>query len=1258
MTKEYPFGANAYPLDPGLRLIEASAGTGKTFAIAHLVLRLIAEKKIPITEILVVTFTEAAANELKARISKRLENALKGIESVNNEVVAEDKILLEWLTKQREDSQNRQQIICLLANALENIDIADVTTIHGFCRRTLKREALLGFFPIDLKIEGDDHKLIFEVAHEYWQTHILGLSPYDIKGIDDAGISPEKLAIQLLKLDNEPSLVFEAKDIEFTEPLIDQFDKWILEFWTDFCLLWKNFGTDLEEGFKEIASEWKTQGALDTKPFSPKPIKDREQIITEWIKDMNISHQEGRPTYADIRNQTLIEKYYHPAVFNDVACRCGNEDYELINPKLQKAFSQLWDGPAEKTWAHALKWCLINLSERRVKNGTTSYAGLLKALDPGPKHSEKFLLDHESIPPLIQRIRSRYKAALIDEFQDTDPVQWRILKATFGDSKLHLLLMVGDPKQAIYKFRGGSLNTYLSARKHVDHIHILRENFRTSEDLMNGINNLMSKGLLRSSLNVPTLYPQIKEESLPLSKGDYPLQILTMEDSFIKEDSIDLPLPTKSSLEEKISIAIGNKVLELLQSYDNELTPDEICILVNRHEQAKSIREGLISLGIPTRLISQGDIFSSEAGEVLQRFLDCLANKGNTKNLKLVACSPLIQWNAEELRRANEDGRIDLLAIKFRKLADDLPKKGLITCLSELLEGQNLANLSLRGRILTDLFQCARLVEEVIHLQCLDAYGASRWLMHQRLQQSETVPDDRQPHSDMEENAINIMTIHRSKGLEFKVVICPYLWQTSPKEHGPLWRLEHANSWLLSTNSRWGEGKFAAKEAWLESLKESERLAYVAFTRARCQLILLWTRCLNQEGNPLATFLFGPEAINANIADLTMEKMYKWIKKNNIKSTIKTANQKIIDGKWKPIKQSGNILLGPKPKRLLETSWGRSSYSRWISNENSFDYINLIEPYEIEEGRDIDQQISQEIGTESENIIYPTISHQSFKSIWSSKGPLADFPCGSGAGDCLHKILEKIDFTQSLTNADTEKIIEDELSKSGFSKDLKNGVQKGLERTLYTELSGSVGNLRLKELSSRRRLSELSFDLPIAQASNPIRSSDLSSVFTKNPEYNFGKEYSKQIRDLKICSNGFFTGSIDLVFTDKEDINKARWWVADWKSNWLGKRDENGEVISCGPIDYIKPKMEKQMIIHHYPLQAHLYLLALHRFLKWRLRNYSPERNLGGYIYIFLRGLPSREEILENSSHEDIPGLFIEPAPIERILELDNLFRG
>jgi exodeoxyribonuclease V beta subunit len=239
-------------------------------------------------------------------------------------------------------------------------------------------------------------------------------------------------------------------------------------------------------------------------------------------------------------------------------------------------------------------------------------------------------------------------------------------------------------------------------------------------------------------------------------------------------------------------------------------------------------------------------------------------------------------------------------------------------------------------------------------------------------------------------------------------------------------------------------------------------------------------------------------------------------------------------------------------------------------------------------------------------------------------------------------VLEQLDFQQPA--AGQSPLIQRELVRSGIAADQLEPLLEGLELLRQTPLGGQLGPLSLDQLPRAARLSEMAFDLPLA----PVRSPALARAFVDHPEGPFGPAYGASLSQLPIASQGFLTGSIDLVF-----CHDGRWWVLDWKSNWLGERDAAGRPRHCGPRHYSVPAMAALMAANHYPLQAHLYLVALHRYLRWRLPGYDPAQHLGGYVYLFVRGVPG-----PGIPHQSVPGVFIDQPPLARLLALDRLLEG
>ena len=1210
-----PFEPNAMPLNPGIRLLEASAGTGKTFALAHLVLRLVSEgpRPLAIEQLLVVTFTDAAAAELRDRIARRLQQALALLEATTGPDAAVlpadlDEPLAAWLAAQGPDPSPLLRGRLLLA--LEQLDRADITTIHGFCRRTLQRQALEAGLGPAVALETGAAERRGQIVHDYWQQQVLPLPAGQLAGLLSRGIEPERLASVLLSLDGDPALELDPlpEGLALDAPLAEQLQQRWLASWVRFEALWPRDAEALERNLAASAGAAKAIGN-DYRPYRLKLKPDKLDAVTGWLAGL-----EGAPSYAELLERKELREYFHPGPVQKLESAAHGEGAGLPQAELLETIAALVDGPAELVLLHFAHWGRAELARRRERSGEMGYGQLLEQLDPG-EHSDT---------PLLRAVAGRYRAALIDEFQDTDPIQWRILQGAFGgEPPRHLLVMVGDPKQAIYRFRGGELATYRQAAEQAEARYGLVENRRSSEGLIAGLNALMRPGLVGSDLEVPEVLCRARGEQLTLADGEAPLQLLALEPAQLEAQVAAF---CQGLLERRLELVKGES--------QRPLEPGDLCLLVNTHREAEALRVALERRGLPSRLVSQGDVFATEGALALQRLLDALAAPGDLGCLRLLAASTLLGWSAARIRTATA-AVWDGLAESLAQLAERLPQQGLTALVGQLLGSDALARLALRGRALADLQQAAELVQEQMHRQGLSTAAAADWLRNLRLQEERELPDAHRCRSDAAESAIAVVTIHRSKGLEYPVVICPSLWRGERASRGGSasvgrrWRPPGSlrPRFDLHLNPYWGPGRDAALQHTEAERQEAERKAYVACTRARHLLVLGWPGADQAEpGNPLSPWLVD-EATEDSLRELPLQ-------------SVDPTTHPPARRRWRPGPPRGTLELGPRPDRNLDSRWGRASYSAWTHGAAA------LPPEARDQGRDSDA-----LSRDGEDASDDQAPDQG-PAPWPALGPLARFPRGAAPGDALHRMLEQIDYPALGQGelAAARQVVTRELDRAGLAADLAGSVVTALVQLVQSPLGGELGGLRLADLEPGGWLNEMAFDLPLAIARERlVRSSGLAEVFRRHDGGHFGRGYGHQLQSLSVASRGFLTGSIDLVFRSGE-----RWWVADWKSTFLGQRDARGTVLRCGPNDYSAAAMEQLMATNHYPLQAHLYLVALHRYLRWRLPGYAPEQHLGGYAYVFLRGVPGP---MEGEPDGDVPGVLVERPPLARLLALDALLR-
>ncbi len=1245
------FEANTVSLEDGVVLLEASAGTGKTFALAHLVLRLLAEKRLGLRELLVVTYTNAAAAELRDRIGRRLQQGLTGLQPPAG-WTEPDPVLAEWLARQPDEPAARAAVQGLLLLALEELDAADITTIHGFCQRTLRRHAMEAARPPELTLESDATDLVRQVAHDYWRQQVLALPLHLVEGLA-AVIDLGDLERLLLQLDGDPGLALDPlpAGLDLERPLAEQLAVLWEEPWARFRQAWSAGGRDLEQAFRAAAGQWRAAGAGATTPYAARPRSDRSKVVDDWL-----ARQPEGGSYAALMDQKELCSYFHPEPFCRAARKAEGAEREIRLPGtgLLEAVAAVREGPAEAVLLHGCHWGLAELARRRARSGSIGFAQLLEGLDPGP--------DAMAPTPLLRAVGERYRAALIDEFQDTDPVQWRILRLAFpGDA--HLLVMVGDPKQAIYRFRGGDLDTYRLARRSAARVLALQENRRSSPSLIESLNGLMTpSGLPRSGLPVPAVLARSRRSG---PDGMAPVRLLWLGGERGAGDS----LPSRGALEARLPALVADAVLELLEqapalaagdgSPPRPLRARDIALLVHNHRQAEGLRSALERRHIASRLVSKADVFASPAATALQRLLDALADPADPGRLRLLAASPLLGWSARRIVEA-EPADWSELAGRLQALARELPHQGPLGVLARLVDGEGLARLSVSGRLLADLQQVAELLQERLHVERLALVAAADWLRRLRLDQTRaggTIPESHQAHSDKADDAVTVITVHRSKGLEFPVVICPYLWQAGGTPHagghrvGLRWHPADGTGARLDLHLRpaWGQGWQALRQHRDAERAERERLAYVAVTRAQHLLLLAWGPAKGQQANPLFPWLFPEEPLPEpdDDASITGRSDGDWLTRLQEGLGYRALGLELL---FQPAAEASTLRTlapapaevdalrcGPVPLRTLDTSWSRSSYTGWTRAAHGAGVSEAA----LDLGRDTSDPSPDGEAPQGGDA-----------ALWPEQGPLAGFARGAGAGDCLHRMLEQLDYRVPTDTPASRELVQRELRRAGLEAEALEPLLRGLEQVRLTPFGGGLGSLRVADLGPERRLNELSFDLSLGFAT----AAALAAAFADHPGGAFGAAYAATVERLPVASRGILTGSIDLIFTASDADGQERWWVADWKSNWLGRRDGEGRPLVCGPRHYGREAMATLMAQNHYPLQAHLYLVALHRYLAWRRPGYDPVRHLGGYAYVFLRGAPG--DAGAQAPGGAVPGMFVERPPLGRLLALDAALGG
>ena len=614
--------------------------------------------------------------------------------------------------------------------------------------------------------------------------------------------------------------------------------------------------------------------------------------------------------------------------------------------------------------------------------------------------------------------------------------------------------------------------------------------------------------------------------------------------------------------------------------------------------------------------------------------MESLKNPYRLKSILILALSKFVNINYEVLDNLEENELIEDISCQVKLWSNDLRKKGFLNLVNELINKYYSPLIINNIELNNNLFQLSEIIENQLIIHNYDLNIVFDWYNNELNQDNPSSKGEIFNIKDYDLNkGINILTIHSSKGLEYDIVICPYLWDNSKIKKGskgPIWKNNIDKKIYINIDDNFKDCNYYRLIENRDLANESERLIYVAITRAKAKLII-----------------FNNTDDIDNILNRNILSDFKEIKKYLIKDKIELSNNSanklnttnikdwIFKSPWK--NQIINQEKSPKT-HIKENIISRSSYSSWINNDEHGENMKYTNKLLIE-------NLSSKDNTEQ------IINYHCTKEL-TDPNPLSNFPKGIISGTCLHKIIERINF-QSDDKEVLNKIIKEELETYDIDLAHTSDVENAITRILNTPLGESLSFKSLVDIPESSVLKEVKYDLPISIGGNIVKSEDIAECFKLDKDYYFGDDYSSKIKELKIASRGFHSGLIDCIIPIGNNLEESKWWIIDWKSNYISYTNENKSI----PQNYSFKNLKEEMIRHHYPLQSHLYLLALHRLLKWRLEKYNPQKNLGGYIYIFIRGLPKINKNNISKYKDRIPGIFIGNAPIKRINYLDKLFK-
>lgn len=1191
----------------GTHLIEASAGTGKTWSIAALYTRLVILEQIPVDKILVVTFTKAATAELKMRLRARLDEVLVILLSTpkayrEREILQQQcggdvflfNLLCQALEQEREqllqqssstdseelDDLTQQRLQLRLKAAISEFDRAAIYTIHAFCQRVLQDFAFYCQEPFAIELEEDsepEYQLI--AAQDFWREQVI--SQQDLATlVYELSLSPQSVLHNIKGLLSKPYLKFK-QEVGCPLPLKEMQERCQLE--------WQNLKSKLSEIEQAF---WQIYPSLNGNSYRQKTYQDKFERLK------NISEQtmveEVREIISATRKDEIVN-LFSSTVLTAAVKKNAEIDEEKLNKVAQ--FDTLY--ALIEQIIQTKTSLVIALEQNFIKSLQVAQEQYKK--EQPKRQFDDLLLDvfnalKSSAPhakALADAMSSQWQVALIDEFQDTDPLQYDIFRIAFGqphstEQRKRALFLVGDPKQAIYSFRGADVFAYLQAANDApeQQRYTLDKNYRSHAKLVNSVNALFNEK------NTPFALPEIHYPEVSAARAKTRLTGKLAQHAVVlhwlnqeqggSEDTETLSAVAAQYCAKEIAHTLSANDINIInkQGIKQKVEAGQIAVLVRKRHEGQLVQDELKRLGVQSVLLSQNDVFGEEEAEALYALLGFILNPLDTSQLIFVLAGCLFDYTAEQLLALEQDNQQLLDWIKEANDAVDIWKRyGVYSALQSLLGKHQVEQRLLsqrRQRSLTNLHQLL----ELIAIEDKNSY--SHFALHQWLgKQIQAVKDGHGTvgeallRLESDENLVKIVTIHASKGLQYPIVYCPFIWMARNPSLPDWWVVHHQEEAILVHKNQCDEHDEQQIEE--ETLSEDLRLLYVALTRAEEQLHLYLAGYSKSSQNVLA-YLLGYD----NTKNVTEHKQawQAFLAKQDSKDTdfawidhiTLDTDVSLLENK----ESSGTVYIATQyPQRQFEsiTHTSFTGLTRTLLSPTT-----LANQDDVRPTLDIAEQ--QKV-VETETLVVDD------NSIFA-------FPKGVRAGICLHEIMEHYLDAPMDKQA---KLVANVLQQYDYDAEKwTNSILKMANDSVNIPL---LPQLNLNMLPEKNRLAEMGFLFH----SEDFKLSELKNWF-KQPHLKLAKSIQQATEYLSFRDvNGFISGFIDLfVYTDNKEAI-----VIDYKSNYLGHGVEH----------YQQTALDQTVGEHHYYLQAFIYAVAVTRYLNSR-QQYPKEISIR---YLFLRGI-------------------------------------
>ena len=1169
------FDAFNTALEKGIHLIEASAGTGKTYTIARLVLRFIIEKGFAIEKILVVTFTRAATEELKDRIRALLAEVKR---VTQGQQVTTDIAILQWLKNVACEKNIKSNVIQeRLETALLNIDKAAIFTIHGFCQQILTEHALESQQLFNVELTSQLKAIKQFCSDDFWRREVYPRLLNEAQLLTPFYSNP----YELLKSVNNVSIFAEiVPNYQALQTILEAF--LILKIQAK--QQWQAFIKTLRNSFGEGKFKDSYQTEIETNQLilenwlyeKEKPIPSLKMFTLfsyEGIKT-GLNGHKFRAAKGESNDEKKIAYLENLALENNAFDELGS----LIK-KIKVIF--------RRALIEDLK---VSVDKQLHYLNLMSFDDLIFRLARAIEQDDSRLF--------ISALQQRFQVALIDEFQDTDNSQWKIFSTVF-QTKQHYLYLIGDPKQAIYKFRGADIYSYLTAQQQAQYLFTLAKNWRSQPYLVVATNRLFSRknAFLLEALKFHSVEAgkliengalHFKDkESPPLILGQFPKNNNETGYWSVKEEA---------QVEKEIEKSITVEIIKLLKgdcyiaSKDEKkrLQPENISILVRTNKQARDYQVSLQKQGIPAIINSTESIYNSAQALQLYKVLQAVAFPAETHLVKQALSLHLFGFTGKSLYQLiNSETELDAWTVIFYQHHQIWLEQGLMSMMQSLLKIliHSLAFLENTERYLTNLYHLIELLQQAAEQNHFGIYKTLTYLSQAIHQAQNSSLDEHPLRLESDAKAVKIVTMHRSKGLEYEVVFCPVLWQFNEalKSEQHL-ILCHADNKIL-TDLGSPDFEKHRQQAITEQLAEDLRVFYVAVTRAKYRCYLIWANVRSKE-TPNASAM----AYLFDFAEENFENQQAILKQFSEQEPTLFSYQLLE--REDEIKEA--FFVNKQPISLKIKPLTRSFYSAWtMSSYTALATLSLTAQSDI-----------------------PTDKSQEKEEISFEENTLLSLPKGSQTGNVIHALLE---FNLFKNLAIPEYNITEQRDKlcTRFGLKITNpdSINTLLQTIVSTPLSNDDNQFCLKTIEAGRCLKEMPFYLKMVD----LKINVLNDILKECPA--FQPLMKKQIE-------GFLTGFIDLICE-----YQGKYYVMDYKTNSLDNYQTETIILA--------------MREHNYGLQYWLYSLVLHLYLQARLPQYQYETHFGGVRYLFVRGM---------QMNTPMSGVYADKPDVERLQALARIF--